>query len=138
MSAEIARRWLRHVRRDLDTAWSAVRGPRAHSENAAYFIQQAGEKLIKAALVLLGKQPPRLHDLAALAEHVPDEFELKPDLLTLSRFSSFAVEFRYPDYPSIDPPPTFEEIDHWVVELEALLQRLTALVERKEDPSDHG
>jgi HEPN domain-containing protein len=138
MSAEVARRWLAHVRRDLDAAWSTARGPRAQTENAAYLIRQAAEKLIKAALVLLGKEPPRLHNLATLAEQVPDDFELKPDLLTLSRFSSFAVEFRYPGYPSIDPPPTFEEIDCWVAELEALLERMTKSVEHREGPSDHG
>ncbi len=52
MAASTARRWFDHVRRDLNTAWSAARGPRAERGNAAYFLHEAAEKLLKGLLVL--------------------------------------------------------------------------------------
>lgn len=128
MSAEIAKRWLEHARADLDTAWSAIRGPRAQPANAAYFVQQAAEKLIKALLVYHGIEPPRLHDLGRLAALLPDRDTLKPQLAALHRFSAFAVAYRYPGGASQDDPPRADEVDAWIVEREGLLAAIELLI----------
>jgi HEPN domain-containing protein len=111
MSARTARKWLRTVRRDLNTAWTAGRGPRGELENAAYFVQQAAEKLVKAALVLVDRSPRRTHDLATLTAELPDSLPLRAGLLRLRRLSPLGVEYRYPDYPNPDPVPTQPDID---------------------------
>jgi HEPN domain-containing protein len=120
MDAEIVREWLSHVDDDLDAAWSCIRGPRASPKRAAYHVQQAAEKLLKAALVASGVSPPRTHDLEELAALMPDETPNRERLRGLKRFTVFAFAFRYPGEDVLEPEPTHQEIDVWINDLTKL------------------
>jgi HEPN domain-containing protein len=80
----------------------------APDEQLGFHGQQAVEKLLKAALFLIGAEPPRTHQLAQLyallaaaGRPLPEEFQPLIDL------TPFAVQWRYEDDPG--PPMTLEE-----------------------------
>ena len=128
MAASTARRWFGHVRRDLNTAWSAARGPRAEPGNAAYFLHEAAEKLIKGLLVLREIRPAKTHDLEVLARKLPDDLTTKQELIDLRDLTPYGVAFRYPDQPETTAEPSLEEIDRWIERLEDLLARAERLL----------
>ncbi len=85
--------WLRVAEHDMAAA--------AGLENlelwpgAAYFCQQAVEKLLRALLVEQDRDPPRIHDLVELADLA--RIALSHDQrLFLTRLSDHAVRSRYP------------------------------------------
>lgn len=91
----IVRRHLRSLRFGLDPAYP--------EEDWGFTAQQALEKLLKAWIVLSDRQPPKLHDLAAIAAVA--EQPLQPLLLELQ---VFAVEARYEEGPFPLPAPRTE------------------------------
>ena len=78
----IVRRHLQVLQLGLDEAYPA--------EDWGFTAQQAVEKLLKSWIVLSNGQPPRVHDLTALAEL--SGMEIPPILLALQ---VYAVEARY-------------------------------------------
>ncbi len=128
MAASTARRWFDHARRDLNTAWSAARGPRAERGNAAYFLHEAAEKLLKGLLVLREIRPAKTHDLEALARKLPDDLSAKQELIDLRDLTPYGVAFRYSDQPETMAQPSLEEIDRWIERLEDLLARAEGLL----------
>ena len=82
----IVRRHLQVLQLGLDEAYPA--------EDWGFTAQQAVEKLLKAWIVLNNGQPPRVHDLTALAER--SGLEIPPILLTLQ---VYAVEACYEEGP---------------------------------------
>ena len=82
----IVRRHLQVLQLGLDEAYPA--------EDWGFTAQQALEKLLKAWIVLNNGQPPRVHDLTALAEL--SGLEIPPTLLSLQ---VYAVEARYEEGP---------------------------------------
>ena len=120
MSAKVALEYLEHVQADLDAAWSCARGERPSLTIAAYHVQQAAEKLIKAALVAQSIDPPythNLHDLSSLLGRGKGE---DPRFVRLTRFTAYAIAFHYPGEDVGAPIPTTADIDAWVAEIEAL------------------
>jgi HEPN domain-containing protein len=111
--------WLDEVRRDLFGAKSCARGEWAVLDRAAFHVQQAAEKLTKAALVAHRIRPERTHDIGEAVEQLPERFALKERLLALDRFTEYAVVFRYPGAarPAI---PSAAEIEAWIEEIELL------------------
>jgi HEPN domain-containing protein len=88
-----AERWLRQAGEDLLTARVTLAGGRWPA--TSFFAQQVAEKAIKALLLEReGRQPPRTHDLVALARRagLPERFVV--GLATLGRAY---VLSRYPD-----------------------------------------
>ena len=73
MDVEIVPEWLGHVEAGFDAAWSCARGPRASPTRAAYFVQQAAEKLVKAVLIACRVNPPRVHDIGGLVALLPSD-----------------------------------------------------------------
>jgi HEPN domain-containing protein len=60
----------------------------------------AGEKALKAALILLDVDPPRTHNLQLLADLLPADWGLEAIPADLARLSMWIVESRYPgDWP---------------------------------------
>lgn len=89
-------RWLRYAEEDLITAETLLEQPHVAPRQTCWFAQQAAEKALKAVLVFLQIDFPRSHDLDALRNLIPDNWQLKaihPDLASLSEW---AVEARYP------------------------------------------
>jgi uncharacterized protein len=111
--------WLEQVQEDLDAAVSCIHGPRPVPSRAAFHVQQAAEKLAKAALAAHRIRPEKTHEIGDVAERLPDDFALKPRLLELERLSGYAVAFRYPGGPSVAVPAA-SEIEQWIAGIEAL------------------
>lgn len=86
--------WVTRARMDLRDA-EALFGAGGLPENVCYHAHQAAEKALKAALLRVGFNVPRTHDLAILAETLArDELSLLvEELASLSRWIRFA---RYP------------------------------------------
>ena len=63
---------------------------------AAFFLQQAAEKVGKAVLIREGIDPVRIHAIGRLAAELPDTHPLKTELMALDRLSVYATATRYP------------------------------------------
>jgi HEPN domain-containing protein len=108
----IVRRHLRSLGIGLDPAYP--------QEDWGFTAQQTLEKLLKAWIVLADRQPPRVNDLAGLADSAGQR--VAPGLLALQ---VFAVEARYEEGPF----PLPGERGLLLEELEAMLQRCDAAVQ---------
>jgi len=100
--------WLAIVDEDIDVARAA---PRLGA--AAYHLQQAAEKLVKALLVLAGEPFRRTHDLDDLVTQLAPRYPAWRDTLDSFRsMTPWGIAFRYPgleDEP--EPRPSREEIE---------------------------
>jgi HEPN domain-containing protein len=88
--------WLAYALGDMEAARSQP-GRRVRPRIVANLAQQAAEKAIKAALVLDGADPPRLHDLDDLRNRLGSRWRFKRRFPDLARLSRYASESRYPD-----------------------------------------
>jgi HEPN domain-containing protein len=100
------RRWLRYATEDLVEAEAMVRRPQYVPRHACFFAQQAAEKALKAVLVFLQIDIPRLHNLNALRNLIPPDWPLTQEHPDLTDLTEWAIEARY---PGDLPPPTAEE-----------------------------
>ena len=94
---EEAKRWLAFAEDDLALAKEIVTMGNVRPGQACYHAQQAGEKALKAVLILAGIPVPRTHDLVLLGSLVPSPWTTHmaaPDLFDLG---NWAVSARYPD-----------------------------------------
>ena len=69
-----AGRWLRFAAEDLRAAETLRSAPGVASRHVATLAQQSAEKALKAGLVPLDIDPPRTHNLALLADLLPDDW----------------------------------------------------------------
>jgi predicted nucleotidyltransferase/HEPN domain-containing protein len=123
MNATVVEEWLRRVEADLLIARKDLEGEDAVPTGAAYHVQQAAEKLTKAALVAHQRRPRKGHKIEEFAPRLPKGFPLKARFRALERFSSFAWVWRYPEEPGEPPPPPEPEVAEvraWLAEVEAL------------------
>jgi HEPN domain-containing protein len=120
MNAAIVREWLEHVEADLDAAWSCGRGPRARLDRAAFLLQQAAEKLVKAVLVSANIDPPRSHDIAGLIAELREDIPFRDRLSALSSLTPYATGFRYPTPHEPPPLPSRDRLEAYIAEIETL------------------
>jgi HEPN domain-containing protein/predicted nucleotidyltransferase len=123
MNATVVEEWLRRVDEDLDAAHNCCEGSRKVPTVAAYHVQQAAEKLTKAALVAHQGRPRKGHKIEEFAPRLPRSFPLKARFRALERFSTFAWVWRYPEDPGEPPPPPEPEVAEvraWLAEVEEL------------------
>jgi HEPN domain-containing protein len=66
------------------------------SRQAAFFLQQAVEKIGKALLIREGIDPARVHAIGKLAAELPESHPLRAKLMVLDRLSVYATATRYP------------------------------------------
>ena len=97
--------WLAFALGDLEAARSQP-GRRVRPRIVANLAQQAAEKAIKAALVMDGADPPRVHDLDDLRNRLGPRWRVKRRFPDLARLSRYASESRYPD--DIEPVKPIE------------------------------
>lgn len=115
--------YFRVLREDLEAARRLAEGvPRA----AAFHLQQAAEKLVKALLSAEDIHVGTTHDIGELAGRLPAGHEWKADLAELDYLSRFATAYRYPS-PSgrVAAPPE-----------RAVLERFTALIATLADEAE--
>jgi HEPN domain-containing protein len=122
MNVKIVEEWLEKVRRDLVMARKACEGDDAVPDQAAFHVQQAAEKLTKAALVALRKRPRKGHEIGEFANRLPATFAHRDRFLALARFTKFVWMHRYPGEAGAppEPEPSAAEALAWIGEVEAL------------------
>ena len=95
-----ALRWLQYSAEDLDVARVLLRSHAPASRHVCWLSQQAAEKALKAALVLEGTEFPFTHDLDALRNRLPEDWQVRTTHTDLAELTQWAVETRYPgDWP---------------------------------------
>lgn len=92
--------WLSKAAGDLVTAERELNAPQLPNyDSSCYHSQQSAEKLMKAALITAGLDPPKVHDLVRLdgllQKNLPG---WSWDVHELSALSEVAVEVRYPGF----------------------------------------
>jgi HEPN domain-containing protein len=93
---ELTRAWLRYAREDLEGAEHVVANlPTLAPRHACFFAQQSAEKALKAVLIFLQIEYPRLHNLDELRDLIPAGWSVKTDYPTLKPLAVWAVEARY-------------------------------------------
>jgi len=90
------KRWLRYAHEDLVGAEEMLKSGLIIPRHICWLAQQAAEKTIKAALICLQINFPWRHDLDALRNLLPDNWQLKRQHQDLAILSEWAVEARYP------------------------------------------
>lgn len=88
-------RWLELARQDLRGGRILLAADPTEPALACFHVQQAAEKLLKAALVAEGIDPPRSHDLNELRDLLPDAWEIPATIAELERISKWAEKSRY-------------------------------------------
>jgi HEPN domain-containing protein len=120
MDTSVVREWLYQVERDLLSALNCARAPEPTTDRAAFLIQQAAEKLVKAALIAHGIEFRRTHDVAELVDDLPGDAPQRPLMVPLARFTDYATVFRYPSEQQEEPIPTVADIEAWADEIRLL------------------
>jgi HEPN domain-containing protein len=122
MSIKVVKEWLGQVERDLRAAWLCCEGDHPVPDRAAYLVQQAAEKLTKAALVAHKIRPRKGHNIGEFAKRLPPKFRDRARFLALERFTKFVWMHRYPDETGApaEPEPATIEVRAWITEIEAL------------------
>ncbi len=123
-------RWLVVAERDLKAVRNNLLGPEPTTEIAAYHCQQAAEKVVKAALIAAGIDPPRWHNIDDLVDLLPSEHELRGALVPLGRFTPYAIAYRYPvaDPDVLPDVPAPDEVTAWLEELERVKTEVAAAI----------
>lgn len=120
-----ALRWLDRAATDISVSRILIK--KKAVPHAAFNIQQAVEKILKALLVAARQDIRKTHDLAALAglanEHWPD---LVPDPFMLDRASRWYAVSRYPGIEEIMPAPS--DVKEALTEAQALFASVIAKV----------
>lgn len=96
-AAEEAGRWLAYAEDDLRLAKAVLSMTDVKPGQACYHAQQAGEKALKAVLILAGVPVGRTHDLVYLGGMVPAGWNSRFAPTDLADLGRWAVEARYPD-----------------------------------------
>jgi len=112
--------WLKIADHDIAGAASLVTD--ALWPGAAYFCQQAAEKLLKAAVTEREIEPPKTHDLVELADLAGVELTDEQRMF-LTRLSDHAVRSRYPgaEYTEKEVRKLYEETKRFFEWLRAKL-----------------
>lgn len=133
MTASV-RGWIEKADSDLDAVRRAlIPDPDTNSEAAAYHLQQAAEKLLKALLVHEGLQYPRGsggHDLQVAADRLPLDHPLFAEAQALTPLTPWATAYRYPsdDPLTATPLPTVAEIEEALERVKWFRIKMIALV----------
>lgn len=98
--SDLGKRFARKAQGDEFTLEKLIDDEDAPDEQIGFHVQQAIEKLLKAALANAGVTPPRTHDLKELTELVKEAGLTPPQAISeASGLTPWAVEFRYEDLP---------------------------------------
>jgi HEPN domain-containing protein len=94
---EPVRYWLELALEDLEAARYLAADPALAARLAAGLAQQAAEKALKAVIAASGREPPRSHDLVALAHGARAVVTLTVDEDALRILTDAHTQSRYPE-----------------------------------------
>jgi HEPN domain-containing protein len=94
---DAAARWLRWANEDLAHGEYGFGNERLVARGACVWAHQAGEKAVKALLIVHDIDPPKRHDLDLLCQLLPPDDGRLLSALNLPELSRWAIEGRYPD-----------------------------------------
>ena len=138
MNKSVVSEWLRRVDRDLSVARVCCKADEPLPDQAAYHVQQAAEKLTKAALVAHVVRPRKGHKIQEFTPLLPQSFPLKDRFRRLERFSDYAWAHRYPEEPGQEPipEPSVAEAEAWLDEVAALKADFERWLEARRGKAD--
>lgn len=96
---------------------------------AATLAHQAAEEALKAAIALTGQEPPRTHDLVALATSLTGPAGVDVSIGVLRRLSDAQIGLRYPD--PFEPPIDWNEVRDLIEAASDVIERVRASLERQ-------
>lgn len=121
--------YLDDVDLELEAARRLVADP--PSRFAAFHLQQAAEKLVKAVRLTHGLRVTAEHNLEVLVDELPDE-AWRAKLAVLEPLSSYATAYRYPSPTGkTKTGPSKPEIEGWIDKLRELCADARAAVARR-------
>jgi HEPN domain-containing protein len=102
---------------------------------AAFHLQQAAEKLLKAVLSVEGIHFNAAggHQLGQMAELLPGDHIWRPDLMAFDRYTTYATSTRYPLPGGAMPRvPSKADIEKGLKEVESLVGEITDWCEEED------
>jgi HEPN domain-containing protein len=112
---------------ELDAAKRLIAEP--PSRFAAFHLQQAAEKLVKAVRLGRGLRLTANHDIEILVNELPADDVWRPKLIILEPLSSYATSYRYPSSMGRRKPgPDSDEVLVWIKTIAGLCAEARALV----------
>jgi HEPN domain-containing protein len=97
---DVLAQWLRSARSDL--LFSEVEPPEGVMyEQPCFHAQQAVEKALKALLLGLDEDPPRIHEIEALIDLVRKKTDFPDNLVEATALTTYAVVTRYPPFARV-------------------------------------
>lgn len=123
--ARVIAAYLEDVVLELDAAKRLVADP--PNRFAAFHLQQAAEKLVKAVRLAHGLRVTAEHNLEVLIDELPDE-HWRERLALLEPLSSFATAYRYPSPTGkVKTGPNRAEVLAWIEKLQELCTAASAV-----------
>ncbi|MDH4136787.1 MAG: HEPN domain-containing protein [Anaerolineae bacterium] len=95
MSVEEFEVWFRRAESNLEIAHRA-RGERVFLEDLCFEAQQAAEKALKALLIYLSGDYPKVHAFTLLLERLEQHVAVPEPIREVVELSDYAVQVRYP------------------------------------------
>lgn len=111
MPSDAVQGWLEKAAEDEQVV-AVIRAASGPWAQAAYHVQQAAEKRVKAALVASGIAPPKTHDLAQLVNLFPGDDPPESVQESAAMLSAYAWLTRYPGAPPIEETHVSEAEAH--------------------------
>ena len=112
---------------DLDAARRLIADP--PNRHAAFHLQQAAEKLVKAVGLHRGVPITVEHSIEVLVTDLPDGDPWRAKLAILEPLSGYATSFRYPSPTGKRKDgPTPDEVNGWIQTIGELIAEARALV----------
>lgn len=96
---------------------------------AASLAHQAAEKALKAAIALTGQEPPRTHDLVALATRLTGPASVDVSIVVLRRLSDEHIGLRYPQ--TFEPPMDWNDVKDLIEAASNVIDQVRASLERQ-------
>jgi HEPN domain-containing protein len=119
--------YLDDVDLDLDAARRLVADP--PNRLAAFHLQQAAEKLVKAVRLFRGLRVTADHNIAILLEELSPEDAWRAKLAVLEPLSSYATAYRYPSPTGKRKGgPSHDEVSVWLKTIAGMSAEARALV----------
>lgn len=98
MRQDEAKVWMDYASTDLRAAHALLDSGEFFPRQICFLAQQCAEKAIKAILVFVEVDFPKLHDLDRLRDLIPKGWKFKTQFPDLAELTIWAVESRYPTH----------------------------------------